>query len=265
MGFYAGKGGPRGGPFYSGFSFKTGPYVGYRGPKLGGVYTGYRVSSNGRRSSVSPANNEPLGRLGRALVVVCMTPFLWCMFFFLLGAIAFGGLNHVAADGVTQVDTGVTVDFWVASALATIYLIIGMWRVLNVPLRVPRSSKPTGDLLHADSVQFLPATSNFAPPSLNTAPRDSAPVQPIQRLEDTANVGPRRLAGEAIPRKMPVGAVALGEFRCVGACHRVLPIQKFPTEGGKPGGSHRLAECRDCRNAREKGRGGSGAPPPWVR
>jgi 5-methylcytosine-specific restriction protein A len=58
-------------------------------------------------------------------------------------------------------------------------------------------------------------------------------------------------------------SLALGEFKCVGACGQVLPITSFPTLPKRSGEDARLAECRTCRNKREASRGGNGDPPPW--
>jgi hypothetical protein len=65
------------------------------------------------------------------------------------------------------------------------------------------------------------------------------------------------------PIWIPEEAMALGEFTCVGACGRTLPIRKFPTPSGVPGGHARIIECRECRDARHPNKGGNGAPPPW--
>ena len=120
MGWYAGKGGPRRGPFYSGFSFKTGPYIGYRGPKVGGAYTGYIWSAQGqRRQSSTPTSSAPLGRVGRAFVVVCFTPFLWLFVWFL------ASIATTNTDGANPTTNG-GLAFAVASAVATLFLLIGL-------------------------------------------------------------------------------------------------------------------------------------------
>ena len=64
-------------------------------------------------------------------------------------------------------------------------------------------------------------------------------------------------------RLIPKEGIEAGEFVCIGSCGRLLPIRKFPTAGGSPGGKVRLSECRECRDAREAGRGGTGEAPPW--
>ena len=65
------------------------------------------------------------------------------------------------------------------------------------------------------------------------------------------------------PIWIPEDAIARGEFTCVGACGKTLPIKKFPTPSGVPGGQARIIECRSCRDARHPNKGGTGAPPPW--
>ena len=65
------------------------------------------------------------------------------------------------------------------------------------------------------------------------------------------------------PIWIPEDAIARGEFTCVGACGKTLPIKKFPTPSGVPGGQARIIECRACRDARHPNKGGNGAPPPW--
>jgi hypothetical protein len=66
------------------------------------------------------------------------------------------------------------------------------------------------------------------------------------------------------PEKLiPDAAIRNGEFVCIGACGELLPIRKFPTVSGHPGGQFRIAECRECRDRREPGKGGNGALPPW--
>ena len=74
------------------------------------------------------------------------------------------------------------------------------------------------------------------------------------------------LHGVATPlpdKLIPEAAVRSGEFVCIGACGKLLPITKFPTPSGFPGGQVRIAECRSCRDKREVGKGGNGAQPPW--
>jgi hypothetical protein len=38
------------------------------------------------------------------------------------------------------------------------------------------------------------------------------------------------------------------KHRCGGACGRMLPARKFPTDAACPG--HRAGECRECRDTR---------------
>ena len=67
-----------------------------------------------------------------------------------------------------------------------------------------------------------------------------------------------------LPDKLiPDAAIRIGEFTCIGACGELLPIRKFPTASGYPGGHVRISECRRCRDNREVGKGGNGAAPPW--
>ena len=62
---------------------------------------------------------------------------------------------------------------------------------------------------------------------------------------------------------IPEAAIEQGEFTCIGACGKTLPLNKFPTASGHPGGAIRLVECRACRDAREPNKGGDGSLPPW--
>jgi hypothetical protein len=67
-----------------------------------------------------------------------------------------------------------------------------------------------------------------------------------------------------LPAKLiPASDPQNGEFVCIGACGELLPLNKFPTPSGVPGGQVRIAECRSCRDRREAGKGGNGALPPW--
>lgn len=100
--------------------------------------------------------------------------------------------------------------------------------------------------------------------SAQTPTTDAVPSTPS--LNPTAPPGtapPQRDSSVGKPKMMPNDAIARGEFTCIGACGRTLSIKKFPTPHGMTGGNFRLTECRDCREGREKGRGGDGSPPPW--
>lgn len=90
------------------------------------------------------------------------------------------------------------------------------------------------------------ATSEAEVPAAGEAAEGSA-------VADAGTTDAGRKARQAAARAAKIGtfpAEGVTARTCAGACGRELPVKKFPTVTGTPG--IRVAECRECRDARTK-------------